>query len=122
MLLNVGPDDRGRIPAGAQQSLRGVGDWLRSNGKAVYGTSMTGLVADPGWGAVTRRGDKLYLSVHDWASSLHLSTKALFDVLGARVLGSGHRVRTGRLVLGQPSVHRRAGGDANRSDAELPVA
>ncbi|MET9626811.1 alpha-L-fucosidase [Lentzea sp. NPDC006480] len=93
MLLNVGPDDLGRIPAGAQQSLRGVGDWLRANGKAVYGTSQTGLVSDPGWGAVTRRDDKLYLSVHDWNSSLHLSTKAPFDVLAARVLGSGQRVR-----------------------------
>ena len=38
MLLNVGPQADGRIPEKAQQILLGIGDWLRVNGEAIYGT------------------------------------------------------------------------------------
>ncbi|WP_245757318.1 alpha-L-fucosidase [Amycolatopsis xylanica] len=95
-LLNVGPDDTGVIPKGAQDSLRGVGQWLRANenSQAVYGATYTGLVADPAWGAVSRKGDKLYLSVYDWpdVGKLHLSTLDKFGITGARVLGSDQAV------------------------------
>ncbi len=37
-LLNVGPDAAGRIPAECVRILRAVGDWLRVNGEAIYGT------------------------------------------------------------------------------------
>ncbi len=38
LLLNVGPDGRGVIPSPAVASLRTVGDWLKINGEAIYGT------------------------------------------------------------------------------------
>ena len=38
LLLNVGPRADGTIPEPAQQILLGIGDWLRLNGEAVYGT------------------------------------------------------------------------------------
>ncbi|TWP52696.1 alpha-L-fucosidase [Lentzea tibetensis] len=94
LLQNVGPDNTGVIPEGAANSLRGVGDWLRANGQhqAVYGTALTGLVADPAWGAVSRKGDKLYLSVYDWGPKLHLTAKDNFGITGAKVLGSDQEV------------------------------
>ena len=38
LLLNVGPRPDGAIPDEAEQLLLGVGNWLRINGEAIYGT------------------------------------------------------------------------------------
>ncbi len=38
LLLNVGPKANGEIPDEAKRCLIGLGDWLRVNGEAVYGT------------------------------------------------------------------------------------
>lgn len=38
LLLNIGPKPDGTIPDQVQQVLRAVGDWLRVNGEAIYGT------------------------------------------------------------------------------------
>jgi len=37
-LLNVGPGPDGCLPAEAQERLGEIGDWLRINGEAIYGT------------------------------------------------------------------------------------
>lgn len=38
LLLNIGPTADGRIPVIMQQRLKDMGDWLRVNGDAIYGT------------------------------------------------------------------------------------
>ena len=38
LLLNIGPRADGTIPEPVQQVLRAVGDWLKVNGEAIYGT------------------------------------------------------------------------------------
>ena len=38
LALNVSPQPDGRLPDRAVRSLDGLGDWLRGNGEAVYGT------------------------------------------------------------------------------------
>jgi alpha-L-fucosidase len=40
-LLNVGPTSEGVIPQASQDSLRGVGRWLKVNGEAIYGAGPT---------------------------------------------------------------------------------
>ncbi|MFG2287788.1 alpha-L-fucosidase [Streptomyces sp. NPDC048595] len=100
-LLNVGPDKLGRIPQASVDRLREVGRWLGSGGQgdAVHGAGHTGLVADPSWGAVSRRGDQLYAAVTSWpgaGGSLHLTAKGPFEITAARVLGSSQRVAVTR--------------------------
>lgn len=104
-LLNVGPDKLGRIPAPSLNRLGDVGRWLNTagQGSAVYGTGgATGLVADPAWGAVARKGhDKLYASVFtpSWPAAgqaVHLTAKAPFTVNSARVLSSSQTVTVTR--------------------------
>jgi alpha-L-fucosidase len=85
------------IPAASATQLRGIGKWLNSNGNSdgVYGATYTGLVDDPAWGAVTRKGNNLYLFVYDWPSAgtpLHLTVHDSFGITGARVLGSSAAV------------------------------
>ncbi len=45
LLLNIGPAPDGSVPAEAVEPLTRVGDWLKENGKAVYGN----LVKNKGW-------------------------------------------------------------------------
>ena len=60
-LLNVGPDEKGRIPAASVERLERIGAWLRVNGQAVYGTQAGPFPYELSWGRITSRGAKLYL-------------------------------------------------------------
>jgi alpha-L-fucosidase len=74
LLLNVGPDGEGRIPAGSVEGLRGMGAWLRTNGRAIYGTQANPferglLVQRPGVRTpvrVTRTDRALHLFIEEW--------------------------------------------------------
>ncbi len=62
LLLNVGPDGKGRIPEGSVKRLRAVGEWLRDNGESIYGTRSAPL-GHLSWGVATRGENRLYLHV-----------------------------------------------------------
>ncbi|MBO2449506.1 alpha-L-fucosidase [Actinomadura barringtoniae] len=96
-LLNIGPDGLGRVPAGAAQQLKLIGDWsgTAGQGAAVYRAGYPGVVAEPGWGTVSRQGNDLYAAVTQWPGAgrpLHLTATAPFTVTSANVLGSGQKV------------------------------
>ncbi|MDO6736308.1 alpha-L-fucosidase [Wenyingzhuangia sp. 2_MG-2023] len=38
-LLNIGPDGKGNVPLESQNILREVGQWMHTNGEAIYGTT-----------------------------------------------------------------------------------
>ena len=59
LLLNVGPDRTGKIPAGAVDSLKKLADWNRFNGEAVFGCGRSGYRAPFGT-CYTQKGDTLY--------------------------------------------------------------
>ena len=44
LMMNIGPDGSGRLPARAVEVLAEVGKWMRANGDAIYGTRGLGLV------------------------------------------------------------------------------
>ena len=62
LLLNIGPQPDGCLPALALDRLYGIGQWMSVYGESVYGTSAAGL-PEPEWGAVTRKDEVLYLHV-----------------------------------------------------------
>ena len=60
-MLNVGPDGTGSFPPEAREILKGVGDFLKINGEALYGTGSFPLVyPDNRWGHVTMKENILY--------------------------------------------------------------
>src|SRR5437762_8481505 len=38
LLLNIGPQPDGRLPAESVKRLHEIGDWMKVNGEAIYGT------------------------------------------------------------------------------------
>ncbi len=82
LLLNFVPDVDGAIPPEQQKIAADMGDWLRTNGGAVYGTR-GGPYYPNTWGGSTRRGNKIYLFLLPEApDTLHLPP------CGARVVAS----------------------------------
>jgi alpha-L-fucosidase len=68
-LLNIGPDASGSIPPASIAVLRTVGDWLKVNGDAVYGTTRSPFGEEFGDDAKTLRGpdDKpVFLQRRQW--------------------------------------------------------
>ena len=62
LLLNVGPDAKGRIPKESVKILEEVGEWMDENSKSIYGCGYAGI-HKPEWGRYTRKGNKIYAHV-----------------------------------------------------------
>lgn len=59
LAINVGPQPDGRLPAAAMKSLKGLGDWLKIYGEAIYKTRVCAPFKKDGI-AFTRNGDSVY--------------------------------------------------------------
>ena len=62
LLLNVGPQPNGEIPAAALERMKEMGEWLRANGETIYGTTAGDIPAQD-WGVTTRKGDRLFVHI-----------------------------------------------------------
>jgi alpha-L-fucosidase len=60
LLLNIGPLPNGEIQSEFTNRLDSMGQWLKKNGYTIYG-SKKGFIRPQEWGAVTEKGDRVYL-------------------------------------------------------------
>jgi len=97
-LLNVGPMPNGKIQPEFVERLRGMGEWLRQNGEAIYGTR-GGPIAPRPWGVTTRKANKVYVHVLDWPDEL-LALPEIAGVRSARVFPTGSPVNLRRVEGG----------------------
>jgi alpha-L-fucosidase len=67
LLLDIGPDADGRLPAAALDRLVEIGDWMKFNSEAIHGTRPVAPYRE-GRVCFTRKGDAVYL--------IHLAEKA----------------------------------------------
>jgi alpha-L-fucosidase len=94
LLLNFVPDVDGAIPPEQQKIAADMGDWLKTNGQAIFGTR-GGPYYPNIWGGSTRRGKTIYLFLLPEApDTLHLPP------CGSKVVSS-HLLTGGSISLTQ---------------------
>ncbi len=103
-LLNVGPTGQGLIPEPSVERLRELGDWMRVNGPAIYGTS-AGPLPKLAWGRCTKKsfpgGTILYLHVFDWPADGKLPVPGIKEqVQSANLLATGQKLQTQSTATG----------------------
>lgn len=97
-LLNVGPTAEGTFPQPIVERLQRIGQWMKVNGKSIYGTTQSPFRKLSLDGRCTQKGNTLYLHVFEWGDG-DLRLEGLeTKVLSARALLGNEplRVRTER--------------------------
>jgi alpha-L-fucosidase len=97
-LLNVGPDAMGEFPQGSIAGLKGIGQWMKVNGEAIYATQGSPLAALP-WGRCTKKvngnNTTLYLHVFNWPADGKLLVSGLKNKINsAQLLAGGKKLTT----------------------------
>ena len=62
LLMNIGPQPNGELPATALARLKDMGEWMRANGETIYSTE-AGPFPAQSWGTSTLKGNRLFLHV-----------------------------------------------------------
>lgn len=65
LLLNVGPTGRGLLTRETAERLASIGDWMKVNGRAIYGCGRSDFEAPEGC-RFTQRGNRLYVHMLTW--------------------------------------------------------
>ena len=107
-LLNVGPTPEGTVQPEFQERLKAVGEWLKVNGEAIYGTTY-GPWQKLAFGKTTSKGNMIYVHVFEWPSSGEL-----------KIAGARERVKSAALLAGRSALTFRQDGDD--LDITLPKA
>lgn len=62
LLMNIGPQPDGCLPAVAVQRLKEMGDWMKTYGETIYGTR-GGRVTPRDWGVTTEKDNKIFVHI-----------------------------------------------------------
>ena len=101
-LLNIGPKPDGSVPQESVDVLDKVGEWLDTNGNAIYMTDRGSFPAAPNT-QFTRRGNTLYVHQKYWPGSD--AGSAVAQLLPARSCDC-HRRTEGQGDVGAPAENR----------------
>ena len=76
LLMNIGPQPNGELPAIAVERMKEMGEWMQQYGETIYGTRQ-GDVSPHSWGVSTRKGNRLFIHILDWQDNrLYLPLKS----------------------------------------------
>lgn len=91
LLLNIGPQPNGELPATALERLKEIGEWMNLYGETIYATSESDFPAQS-WGTSTRKDDTLFVHILN-PESKHIFVPAKGKVKSAREYKSGKKIR-----------------------------
>lgn len=92
LILNVGPDAKGNIPAESVAVLEEVGTWMQKNSPSIYGCGYTGL-EKPEWGRFTGKGNKIYAHVMEEQAGAICLPNMAGQIASMRLLSDGSEVK-----------------------------
>ena len=106
LLLNIGPQPDGNLPAAALDRLAGIGEWMNVYGDSVYGTSATSI-PEQSWGVTTRNDSSLFLHLIEPLEGVEAISVPLDPsrkkVKSVKAMKDGaplkHRISDGKLVI-----------------------
>ena len=101
LLLDIGPPPTGRIPVIMQERLLEIGDWLKVNGEAIYGTRKWRTPSEGEAVRYTAKGDAVYAIVLGWPGrSVTLKTPKAGGATKVSLLGTTAPVRFSKAASG----------------------
>lgn len=108
LLLNIGPQPDGQLPAMALKRLDEIGGWMKKYGESLYGTR-AGLFKPQYWGASVTKGNKVYIHILNCSdTSLYIPTGD-YKVKTAAEFEGGSKLKFTRcpegIVLQIPKEH-----------------
>ncbi len=68
LLMNIGPQPNGELPATALSRLHDMGQWMDAHGETIKGTE-AGDIPVQSWGATTRKGNRLFVHILDYKNN-----------------------------------------------------
>ena len=95
LLLNVGPDAKGRIPTDSIRILEEVGRWMADNGESIYGCGIADY-PKPEWGRFTQKGKKLYAHVMEEQVGAICLPGLAGKIEKLRLLSDGSEIKSAR--------------------------
>ncbi len=91
LLLNIGPQPNGELPATALERLKEMGEWMHQYGETIYATEGSEFPAQT-WGTSTRKGDRIFLHIMT-PESRHIFVPTSAKVKSAKEFATGKRVK-----------------------------
>jgi alpha-L-fucosidase len=87
-LLNIGPKPDGSIPEESVKVLTEVGNWMQTNGHAIYESDLC-QVRRSNYASFTRIGNTLYMHVHFWPGEYVAISGLKTKVKSAKLVKTG---------------------------------
>ena len=123
LLLNIGPQPNGELPATALDRLQGIGQWMRANGKSIYGTHATEFGEQP-WGVTTQKEGCLFLHVFETNNSIisipwnAKKPKAVRSLANGELLTTTFSKKEKKLTISLPAIMP---GGYNQADFVIEI-